>query len=291
MVDINLLNSRFSNADFQTNFGTNLWGIIFNAAGLNISRGSQPSGALPPQVIPGQPGRDGGPPTPPAVFPGIAIPGLPIGQTVSNFFASLVVQVQNGNAKVLTNPTLMVQEGSAAQVNLTQEVFGGIRRVGGQATASGGTNQFTEEPIIKQAGVIFNVTVERIDDNGFITLNMSPEVSAPSGNVFTTGTTQGNIVLISQRRLETGSVRLRDGDTLLLSGIIQDQDRSDVTKVPILGDIPLLGRLFRRETNERSRRELVVLVTPRIQDDSQANGFGYQYSPRPGNENLLPPNR
>jgi type IV pilus assembly protein PilQ len=261
MIDINLLNAQRSNADFETNFGSGLWGLVFNATGLNILRGTT------------------------------APPGVGVGTTVSNFFASLQLQVQNNNAKILTNPTLMVQEGSAAQVNLTEEVFGGIRRTGGQSTAGGATAGFTEEPIIKQAGVIFNVTVERIDDNGFITLNMSPEVSAPIGSTtgFATGTTQGNIVLINQRRLETGSVRLRDGDTLLLSGIIQDQDRSDVTKIPILGDIPLLGRLFRRENNSRTRRELVVLVTPRIQDDSQNNGFGYQYSPRPGNENLVPP--
>jgi type IV pilus assembly protein PilQ len=276
MIDINLLNTQRSNIDFQTNFGGGLWGLVFGGSGLNILRGTTPApGATNPGL--------------PTSVPFVG--STPVGNLVSSFFANLQIQIQNDNAKVLTNPTLIVQEGSAAQVNLTQEVFGGIRRTGGQATAGGGTNAFTEEPIIKQAGVIFNVTVERIDDNGFLTLNMSPEVSAPIGDTFATGTSQGNIVLISQRRLETGSIRLRDGDTLLLSGIIQDQDRSTVTKVPILGDIPLLGRLFRRELNERTRRELVILVTPRINDDSQANSFGYQYSPRPGNENLVPPSR
>ncbi|MFN3678306.1 type II secretion system protein GspD, partial [Thermosynechococcus sp.] len=81
--------------------------------------------------------------------------------------------------------------------------------------------------------------------------------------------------------------RLRDGQTLMLAGIIQDQDRSLVTKVPILGDIPLLGRLFRREANQRQRNELVVIVTPKIIDDTQNAGFGYQYSPTPGS---MPPN-
>uniref|UniRef100_UPI0026362AD6 type II secretion system protein GspD n=1 Tax=uncultured Thermosynechococcus sp. TaxID=436945 RepID=UPI0026362AD6 len=147
----------------------------------------------------------------------------------------------------------------------------------------------TIRPIIRPAGVIFNVTVEQIDDNGFITLQLSPEVSAPSGTysvVFPGVANPSSGTLLSQRRMESGRIRLRDGQTLMLAGIIQDQDRSLVTKVPILGDIPLLGRLFRREQNQRQRNELVVMVTPKIIDDTQNAGFGYQYSPTPGS---MPP--
>jgi type IV pilus assembly protein PilQ len=142
----------------------------------------------------------------------------------------------------------------------------------------------TTKPNIRQAGVIFNVTVDRIDDNGFVTLNLAPEVSAPSETFNVSGTTG---TLISQRRLETGKIRLRDGQTLVLTGIIQDTDRRTVSKVPILGDIPLLGQLFRRESGEKARRELVVIVTPRILDDSQQTGFGYQYSPGADAQQLL----
>jgi type IV pilus assembly protein PilQ len=279
IVDINLLNTERSNLDLQTNFGNGLFGFVFGPNGMNLLRGTtpfiQPNGAPLPAALP-------------------SIPGVPVGQITSNFFANLELQIRNDNAKVLTNPTLLVQEGSAAQVNLTQEIFSGVKvTTTNQASGSGAAiASSTVEPIIRPAGVIFNVTLERIDDNGFLTLNMSPEVSAPSGTVDTgitnSTTAQGRITLLQQRRLETGNVRLRDGDTMLLSGIIQDTDRSTVSKVPILGDIPLLGRLFRREENSRNRNELVIMVTPRIQDDSQANGFGYQYSPRPGNENLPP---
>ncbi|MBW4550863.1 MAG: AMIN domain-containing protein [Aphanocapsa sp. GSE-SYN-MK-11-07L] len=285
-VDVNLLNSQQSNADFQTNFGTSLFGAIFDATGLTLQRGTQPSGTLAPQAFPGVILEDGGI-RQPIAFPGISIPGLPVGDTVSNFFASLVIQIQSGNAKILTNPTLLVQEGSAAQVNLTQEIFSGIEStVSNVATSSGGATTGTQiRPIIRPAGVIFNVTVDRIDDNGFITLNISPEVSSPSGTysvVFPGVSNPSTGTLLAQRRLETGQIRLRDGQTLLLSGIIQDIDRSSVTKIPILGDIPLLGRLFRRESNQKQRQELVVLVTPKIVDDSQSSNFGYQYSPGPG---------
>ncbi len=199
---------------------------------------------------------------------------------------SLLVSLKNDNAKILTNPTLIVQEGSSAQVNLTREIFSGIiQTTSSSASDSGGrTDAVTRKPNIRQAGVIFNVTVDRIDDNGFITLNLAPEVSAPSEQFNVDGTTG---TLISQRRLETGKIRLRDGQTLVLTGIIQDTDRRTVSKVPILGDIPLLGQLFRRESGSKGRQELVVIVTPRILDDSQESGIGYQYNPGADAQQLL----
>ncbi len=266
-VDVNLLNSQISNADIQTNFGNNLWGAVFGANGLQVLRGDT-SSLL--QNIP--------------VSSPLLTPSTLVGDNLSSFFASLVVQIQKGTAKILTNPTLLVQEGSAAQVNLTEEVFSGIESTTStQVTASGGAaTSATIKPIIRPAGVIFNVSIDRIDDNGFVTLNISPEVSAPFStyNVIFPGVTSNSTgTLLSQRRLETGQVRLRDGQTLLLSGIIQDSDRFTVTKIPILGDIPLLGRLFRRESNSKERKELVVLVTPKIVDDSQSSNFGYQHTP------------
>lgn len=273
-IDVNLSRTRTANADLITNFGSGLWGAIFSSEGLSVIRGTTPNvGSLTPQPLP-------------------PFPGTPVGSLLSNFFAQIQLAIDTGNATILTNPTLVIQEGSAAQVNLTQEIFSGIQStVSSQATGSGAaitSQQIT--PIIRPAGVIFNVTVDQIDDNGFITLQLSPEVSAPTDtyDVVFPGVDNPSIgTLLAQRRMESGRIRLRDGQTLMLAGIIQDQDRSTVTKVPILGDIPLLGRLFRRESNSRQRNELVVMVTPKIIDDTQNAGFGYQYSPTPGS---MPPN-
>jgi len=85
--------------------------------------------------------------------------------------------------------------------------------------------------------------------------------------------------LLHNRQLSPGQVRVRDGQTLLLSGIIQESERSTVTKVPILGDIPILGALFRSTVNDNERQELIVLLTPQILDDSDQSAFGYSYTP------------
>jgi type IV pilus assembly protein PilQ len=169
--------------------------------------------------------------------------------------------VTSGNAKVLADPTVVVQDGENSLVKLTQEIFSGFK---------------DGDPIIREAGLILDLRVERIDDNGFITLRANPTVSAPTAPL---GTAQGQITLISQRSVESGAIRVRDGQTLILSGIIQENERSTVTKVPILGDLPLLGSLFRSTTRNNTRQEVVVMITPQLIDDGDQSSFGYGYVP------------
>ncbi|MDG2990112.1 AMIN domain-containing protein [Candidatus Synechococcus calcipolaris G9] len=300
-IDVNLLAGKESNVDIITNAGSSLFGAIFDASGLTLQSGNLPAGTPGgrtfegPQIFPPEiqstfdtaTGAVNSAVRPFIGVPGLAVPGLGVGETLSTFFSQVQLAITSGNATILTNPTLVIQEGSAAQVNLTQEIFSGIQSTSSTTgTGSGAAVAATNiTPIIRPAGVIFNVTIEQIDDNGFITLQLSPEVSAPSGTysvVFPGVANPSSGTLLSQRRMESGRIRIRDGQTLLLAGIIQDQDRSLVTKIPVLGDIPLLGKLFRRESNQRQRNELVVMVTPKLVDDSQDNSFGYQYSPGSG---------
>jgi type IV pilus assembly protein PilQ len=194
-------------------------------------------------------------------------------QFPSQFLARLDAQITSGNAKILTDPTLVVQEGQSARVQLTQEVFGGTELV----TRAVGEDSFTvEQPIIRDAGLILDVRVDRIDDNGFITLGIDPTVSSVSASQ---ETPVGVITLTQERTLQSGAIRLRDGQTLIVAGIIQESDQTTVSKVPILGDIPLLGALFRSTNRDNSRQEVIVLLTPQILDDSERGAFGYNYTP------------
>jgi type IV pilus assembly protein PilQ len=89
----------------------------------------------------------------------------------------------------------------------------------------------------------------------------------------------GEVKTIAVRALDTGDVRVRDGQTLILTGVISDQDIQAVRKWPILGDIPFVGQFFRDSSNNRKKRELVIMVTPRIVDDQQGGTYGYGYQP------------
>ncbi|MFN6534851.1 MAG: AMIN domain-containing protein [Nostoc sp. EkiNYC01] len=218
---------------------------------------------------------------------GTATTALPsLFQFPKRLLASLQAQVQNGNAKILTDPTLIVQEGQTANVNLTQEVVGNIKR---EIVRDANLATETISAEKDRVGLTLAVKVERIDDNGFISLSVAPVVKAPQApasiNVGGGGTQQ--IFLVSERSLNSGSIRLRDGQTLILSGIIQDSDRTTVSKIPILGDLPLIGSLFRSTNRANQRNEVIVLLTPQIMDDSENSSYGYNYTPSPQVRQIL----
>jgi type IV pilus assembly protein PilQ len=216
---------------------------------------------------------------------GISSGGLQVNVPNSQgFFLNLLAQVQNGNAKILTDPTLIIQEGQTATVGLTSQVVQQIKVT--ITNSDSGTERETREAILVDAGLVLGISVDRIDDNGFVTLSVAPSISAPVGEV-QTDDQGGFVTLLSQRVLQSGQVRVRDEQTLLLSGIIQESERSSVTKVPILGDIPILGALFRSTEIDNKRQELIVLLTPQILDDSDQSVFGYSYTPREETQEVL----
>jgi type IV pilus assembly protein PilQ len=208
---------------------------------------------------------------------GLGIPSQTPFNFVRNFLAQLQFAVTSGNAKILTDPTLVVQEGQQAEVSLTQEVVTNI-----EIREEGTGDERTREIELQKAkaGLTLNVKVDRIDDNGFVSMSIAPSVSAPSGSFQSTIQGQDiNVTLLAERQLQSGQIRIRDGQTLILSGIIQDRDRTSVTKVPILGDLPILGALFRNSERINERQEVIVLVTPQVLDDSNGSVVGYRYEP------------
>ena len=84
---------------------------------------------------------------------------------------------------------------------------------------------------------------------------------------------------ISGRSLSSGAIRLRDRQTLVLTGVIQEQDTATAKKWPLLGDLPILGQFFRKSGFNRVKNELVILVTPSIVDDEVRGSYGYGYVP------------
>ena len=187
-----------------------------------------------------------------------------------SFYGYLEAVIESSSAKTLAAPTLLVQEGEGAKVETGTSVITGVTAT---ETANGSTQfQNTREV----AGLRLNVDVERIDDNGFVTMSLSPSVSIPQP----AGTQEGvQIFNITGRSLSSGRVRLRDKQTLVLTGVIQDSDRETVQKWPILGDLPFIGQMFRSSDSQREKQELVILVTPSIVDDAAGGTYGYGYRP------------
>ncbi len=197
------------------------------------------------------------------------------------FLAQLEASIQSSNAKIMTDPTLVIQEGQTAAVQLTQEVVTNIQ-TDIETTEVGIIRTVTFEK--EDAGLNLQVQIDRIDDNGFVTLAVAPSISAPTDSFNVEGE---EAVLLANRQLTSGQIRVRDGQTLVLSGIIQESDRTTASKVPILGDIPLLGALFRSTNRENIRRELIVLLTPQVMNDADDSVYGYSYTPGEDVQQLL----
>jgi len=177
-----------------------------------------------------------------------------------SFYSQLEAAIVSSEVNLLAEPTLLVQEGESASINTTTSVITGNTTT----TSPSGITQTSQER--EQAGLSLKVDVSKIDDNGFISLKVSPRVSVPAPAGIQNGVPIFNI---TERALSSGSVRLRDGQTLVLSGVIQDSDREQVTKLPLLGDLPLLGTLFRGSSRTREKTELIILVTPSLLQEDQ----------------------
>lgn len=193
------------------------------------------------------------------------------------FIAQIRANISSGNAKILTDPTLVVQEGQIGSVELVENVVTSVETSIDQLSGVR-----TTTPVLEPAGLTLSVAVNKIDDNGFISLLVNPTISAPGApQVFSSGDGANNIITpLVERKVSSGLIRLRDSQTLILSGIISDGENVNVSKIPILGDLPIIGSLFRSSVTTKARSEVIVLLTPQIINDSETDsGFGYNYTP------------
>lgn len=182
--------------------------------------------------------------------------------------------IQNGTGKILTDPKVVVADGGSSRISIATSVPVNVETI----TIPQGENQ---PPVVTQrlqredAGVILDVSEVRIDDNGFVTLTIQPEISIPVPSQILGGGDFAGILLfnIDRRQLQASQLRLRDGQTFIIAGLIQDRDIVDVQKVPFLGDLPLLGALFRSQSVNNERNEVVFMLTPYIMDDNVAFGL------------------
>lgn len=178
--------------------------------------------------------------------------------------------IQEGSARVLASPQIVVQAGesfrqpAAARVEITDDV------VVGATTSSDRTTGLSNTTVkLDKVGVILDISVFHIDDNGYIDVALKPQVSSV---IDAQRDAANNLVtLLTRRNLDIQRVRLRDGETFVIGGVLREIDRQIVQKVPILGDLPLLGPLFRFQNTQNERREVALTVTPHILNEGSAD--------------------
>jgi general secretion pathway protein D len=191
----------------------------------------------------------------------IKIPGTD--QEILNLGAVIRALKGDGTTNILSTPSILTLDNQEAEIKVAQEVpflTGSYTNTSSTGTSGAVTNPFqTIER--KDVGLILKVT-PHINEGDSVRLDIHQEVSSLAPPV------SGAVDLITNKRELTTSVLIADGSLLVLGGLIDNNVSDSVQKVPGLGDIPLLGNLFRYRSNSNQKRDLMVFLHPRILRDA-----------------------
>lgn len=171
----------------------------------------------------------------------------------------LTALVQRGAARLRANPRVATAEGQTAELEVGRENYFSL---------TSGTVQFAYNTIEAiRSGILLRITPTVLEDEDEVMARIEPEVRD------VTGRTLNGLPEITFRRAAT-NLRVRNGQSIVIGGLINESTIKNNTKIPILGDIPIIGRAFRGVNTSQNMTETVIVITPRIMtDDKQVDGI------------------
>ena len=181
-------------------------------------------------------------------FPGLSdTPSA--GGLAANFQVALYAQIARGEGRIVSKPRISAQSGTIARI-VTGDALPILTSI-----ALSGINAVQQQVQYVNVGVTLQIA-PRVSDDGFVTSHVFAVVSS------VTGYSQG-YPTISQREAAT-SATVRDGEPFVIGGLTQESNIANRSKIPLLGDVPLVGKLFQVEHTNKTKRELYIVVTPHI---------------------------
>jgi len=188
---------------------------------------------------------------------GIRIGYTPGAEFTNSLVLTLNLLAQNDEATIIASPKLMAQDGKEAEIKVNTEEYFEITSEGVYVTAN-------LEKI--ETGTVLKIT-PRIGEKGDITLEMATEVS----DVIARG--ENNLPVVT-RRTTKNTVRIEDGGTAVLAGLMDTRSQWNETRVPGIGKVPLIGRLFSNDAGRNSSRQIAVFVTASLVKERKAAPAG-----------------
>jgi general secretion pathway protein D len=160
---------------------------------------------------------------------------------------------QDGRLELLSRPMILAEDNQEAHISIGQKV----PFVGNVNILSDGRTQTIVE--YEDVGIILDVT-PHINPDGYVTLEIKPEISSLSDS--SVQITEGVFAPVFNKREAETTVTVKQGETIVIGGLITSQEEHRENKVPILGDIPLLGELFKAQVTQKEKTELLIVLTP-----------------------------
>ena len=214
-------------------------------------------------------GTGGGTITTPGIFKVKPFGGIfAIGAAGSDVVLSDIMQAigEQGNVKVLSSPTISTLNNQKAIIRVgNQDVFFITGAVATQTTVTQ-----TIQPMTIDIGIILDVTPQ-IAEDGTIIMNIHPSITEKTGDKVTPDG-RSTFPLMSVRETDT-TVRVRDGQTIIIAGLMQEKKEETFIGVPFLESLPLMGGLFRYKTEKKRNSELVIMITPTLQFGKRVEDF------------------
>lgn len=181
--------------------------------------------------------------------------GFSVSVTGGDFNFFLRAMQAQGRMEVLSRPQILASDNVAADINVGQRVpFVTNSRIADNGAVSN-TIQYQD------VGIILRVT-PRINPDGFVRLEVNPEISSISTS--SVQISEGVRMPIINNRSATTTVTVQDGHTIVIGGLITTRDDAREEKVPLLGDIPWVGNVFKTTTRIKERTELLIILTPYV---------------------------
>jgi type II secretion system protein D len=173
-----------------------------------------------------------------------------IQRTHLQWSASIRALEEKGRARVLSNPSVTTLDGRQTALHTGETYYYEV------AVAAATTGGIVKDIRTFDVGISLVVN-PRVNEEGMVTLTISPTVAALQG------TSEFALPIVTERTVNT-SVRVRSGETAVIGGLVADGETVLVKKIPFLGDIPIVGELFKSRERRPTHRELLIFVTPTI---------------------------
>lgn len=180
--------------------------------------------------------------------------------------------IENGNGRVLTNPKIMVTNGRTAIIDMTSDYIKSVTSQVLQSSSSITSAIQKTYDIGSDEGLKIEI-IPFISPDGYVSMNITPEFATIKSQVYSlndAGANELSATLLQRRDLELKNIRIKDGETLVLAGLIKENETQTTQKMPFLSDLPFIGVFFRGNASNKSREELVIMVTPHIIKDGQS---------------------
>jgi len=178
-----------------------------------------------------------------------------------NINATLSALESHQSGKIISRPKIATSNGQAAMIQTVENVVYNIVAI----TVNNGTSTTSASSVMLALPISLNVT-PRITDDGKITtsigVTITSETRAPQA-IGSTGSTSQPETTVQQAQT---TVTVKNGETIVIGGLVRDTIEDDVQRVPLLGSLPILGALFRNTTKTTKKVELIIFITPTLME-------------------------